>query len=288
MPSRFEFERAVRSSELAPLSRLLALTVATWADVRTGIIPDRLQPSLSTLEGASGLARASVRTHLDKLEDGGWLKRNRPSVAAARAVKARTKYKLLIPKGVVVPDSDGIELGQEMPSSRAGDALDAQELGQELPQARAGAAPVLGQEMTVTRAGAALSSYRSPNGPKDVQPPAAPADDLPTRMFAKWWEQYGRQTAQGKTSVRTAIAAALENGLAPDVLWQALVRLGDLSKPITGGTLQFALAEIRKAGTTANVVALHGGQTLTGPDAKIAAHSALTEQLRALENRETS
>ena len=50
MPSRFEFERAVRSSELAPLSRLLALTVATWADVRTGIIPDRLQPSLSTLE----------------------------------------------------------------------------------------------------------------------------------------------------------------------------------------------------------------------------------------------
>lgn len=37
-----------------------------------------------------------------------------------------------------------------------------------------------------------------------------------------------------------------------------------------------------------NVVHLPNGQTLTGPDAKIAAHAALTEQLRALENRETS
>lgn len=288
MPSRFEFERAVRSSELAPLSRLLALTVATWADVRTGLIPDRLQPSLSTLEGASGLARASVRTHLDKLEDGGWLKRNRPSVAAARAVKARTKYKLLIPKGVVVPDSDGIELGQELPSTRARAAPDAQELGQELPQARAANAPVLGQEMTVTRAGAALSSYRSPNGPKDVQPPAAPADDLPTRMIVKWWEQYGRQTAQGKSSVRRAIADALENGLEPSVLWQALVRLGDLSKPITGGTLQFALAEIRKGATNSNVIQLPNGQTLTGTDAKVAGWAALAAKLAAEDSEDSA
>ncbi|MGW6872859.1 hypothetical protein ACWGHA_11050 [Streptomyces xanthophaeus] len=288
MPSRFEFERAVRSSELAPLSRLLALTVATWADVRTGIIPDRLQPSLSTLEGASGLARASVRTHLDKLEDGGWLKRNRPSVAAARAVKARTKYKLLIPKGVIVPDSDGIELGQELPSSRAGDALEVQELGQELPQARAGDAPVLGQEMTVTRAGAALSSYVSTNGPKDVQPPAAPADDLPTRMFVKWWEQYGRSTAQGQASVRRAIADALSNGLEPSALWQALVRLGELSKPITGGTLQFALAELRKSAFTSNVIQLPNGQTLTGTDAKVAGWAALAAQLAAEDSEDTA
>lgn len=37
-----------------------------------------------------------------------------------------------------------------------------------------------------------------------------------------------------------------------------------------------------------NVVQLPSGQTLTGTDARVAAHSALTEQLRALENRETS
>jgi DNA-binding MarR family transcriptional regulator len=90
MPSRFEYERAVRSSDLPSLSRLLALTVATWADVRTGVIPDRLQPSLTTLESATGMARASVRTHLNKLEAGGWLGRERPPVAAARAEKART------------------------------------------------------------------------------------------------------------------------------------------------------------------------------------------------------
>jgi hypothetical protein len=39
---------------------------------------------------------------------------------------------------------------------------------------------------------------------------------------------------------------------------------------------------------TGNVVQLASGQILTGTDARVAAHSALTEQLRALENRETS
>ncbi|MFE2850628.1 hypothetical protein ACFXJO_05770 [Streptomyces lavendulae] len=285
MPSRFQFERAVRSSELAPLSRLLALTVATWADVRTGVIPDHLQPSLTTLEESTGLVRASVRTHLDKLEAGGWLKRNRPSVAAARAVKARTKYKLLIPKGAEVPDSDGIELGQDVTDARAGDALDERGLGQEMPQARAGDALPLGQEMTVTRAGDALSSYLGPNGPKDVQPPRAAADDLPTRMLTKWWEQYGRQTAQGRTSVRAAIAAALENGIDPNLLWQALVRVGELSKPITGGTLQFALSELRKNTTGADVIPLAGGRRLSTADQRASAAMALAAELAAEDNQ---
>jgi hypothetical protein len=189
MPSRFEYERAVRSSDLPSLSRLLALTVATWADVRTGVIPDRLTPSLTVLEGATGMARASVRKHLDTLEAGGWLKRDRPSVAAARSEKARTKYKLKIPRGAAVSDSDGIELGQDVATARAGDALDAQVLGQELPQPRAGAALALGQEMTTTRAGAALSSSYGPKKSVEDQlhrPPAvatpapADADALPT------------------------------------------------------------------------------------------------------------
>jgi hypothetical protein len=177
MPSRFEYERAVRHSDLPSLSRLLALTVATWADVRTGIIPDRLQPSLTTLEDATGMVRASVRTHLNKLEDGGWLDRNRPAVAAARSKKARTKYKLRIPKTAIVPDSDGIELGQELPNSGAGDALVGDLLGQELPQPRAGAALALGQEMSTTRAGAALKSSSSSSSSVEYQlqeqPPAA-------------------------------------------------------------------------------------------------------------------
>lgn len=180
MPSRFEYERAVRASELPPLSRLLALTIATWADVRTGTIPARLQPSLTTLEAGTGMARASVRTHLDKLETGGWLIRKRPTVAAARSKKATTTYKIHVPKGVEVPDSDGIELGQEMPPSRAGDALDDT-------TTRAGDAPVLGQEMPQhwgsrrpsTRAGAALSSS---NGPETSFEYQQTGQDEPARI----------------------------------------------------------------------------------------------------------
>ncbi|MGW9299393.1 hypothetical protein ACWHA3_01020 [Streptomyces cyaneofuscatus] len=174
MPSRFEYERAVRHSDLPSLSRLLALTVATWADVRTGTIPDRLQPSLTTLEDATGMVRSSVRTHLNKLEDGGWLKRDRPAVAAARSKKARTKYRLLVPKGAVVPDSDGVELGQELPNSGAGAALVDTGLGQELPQPRAGDALALGQEMSTTRAGAALSSSCSSGSSDEYQLQAPP------------------------------------------------------------------------------------------------------------------
>jgi hypothetical protein len=180
MPSRFEYERAVRSSDLPSLSRLLALTLATWADVRTGRIPPRLTPSLTTLEGATGMARGSVRTHLNKLEAAGWVVRERPTVAAARSEKARTHYKIRVPKGFAVPDMDGNELGQEASAARAGDALDESGVGQEMPQARAADALELGQEMTTTRAGAALSSSYGPNTSVEDQlhrPPAAASGD---------------------------------------------------------------------------------------------------------------
>jgi hypothetical protein len=64
-------------------------------------------------------------------------------------------------------------------------------------------------------------------------------------MLTNWWGTYGRRTAQAKYTVRRAIADALRNGNDPDELWLALERLGDLSKPVTGGTLQFAFSEIR-------------------------------------------
>lgn len=70
----------------------------------------------------------------------------------------------------------------------------------------------------------------------------SPADDL----FETWWATYGQRTAQGKHTVRRAITDALNNGVDPAELQAALARIGDLSKPVTGGTLQFALAEIRK------------------------------------------
>lgn len=179
MPSRFEYERAIRSSDLPSLSRLLALTLATWADVRTGRIPQRLTPSLTTLEGATGMARASVRTHLNKLEADGWLIRDRPSVAAARSEKARTHYKLRIPKGATVPELEGDELGQDVTEAGAGDALDEHELGREMPQPRAGAALELGQELPPSRAGAALNSSYGPETSVEDHLQARPGTPAP-------------------------------------------------------------------------------------------------------------
>ncbi|MFK0069725.1 mucin-2 [Streptomyces sp. NPDC091046] len=66
------------------------------------------------------------------------------------------------------------------------------------------------------------------------------------QMLTTWWQQYGRGIAQSRTSVGRAIADALGNGLDPDTLAAALDRLGQTHKPVTGGTLQFALAEARK------------------------------------------
>ncbi|MFD8611046.1 mucin-2 [Streptomyces sp. NPDC059631] len=84
----------------------------------------------------------------------------------------------------------------------------------------------------------------NPPTPHDRPGPAGPAETL----LARWWETYGRTTAQSRNTIGRAIADALGNGLDPATLWAALDRLGALSKPVTGGTLQFALAELKKPG----------------------------------------
>lgn len=131
-------------------------------------------------------------------------------------------------------------------------------------------------------------------------PPAAPSaaaaldedrdeGPLPDRMFAGWWERYGRTTAQSRRGIRSAISDALTNGLDPVELWDALVQLGDLSKPITGGTLQFALAEIRRRRLPAGgaqVIALPSAQPRPSTaDQRAGAAFALAAELRAQEGR---
>lgn len=71
----------------------------------------------------------------------------------------------------------------------------------------------------------------------------------------EWWGKYGRRVAQTKRTIRQAVADALTNGIAEDELRSALERLGETSKPVTGGTLQFALSDIRKP----NLRAVSGG-----------------------------
>lgn len=98
-------------------------------------------------------------------------------------------------------------------------------------------------------------SVEPPREPSENHPPA-PTDETPLGelLLTKWWEQYGHTTAQGKRTVRRAIDEALTNGIDAAELWLALDRLGDLSKPVTGGTLQFAFSEIRQAATGAEVI----------------------------------
>ncbi|MEU3255833.1 hypothetical protein [Streptomyces sp. NPDC006997] len=163
-----------------------------------------------------------------------------------------------------------------------------------------------------TRAPARVSPAPSPVPCPDPQPqphagagaretaPWSRADEaVGEQMLTAWWDQYGSRTAQRRRNVLDAIEDALRNGLDPDELWQALVRLGETSKPVTGGCLQIALSDIRKTATSgepvqgALLLALPGGgegatghQALRGSDANFAGHAALTAQLRAQEAQE--
>ncbi len=125
MVDRWTVERAVRSKEcdLEPPGRHLVLTLLTWCDPKTAMIPERFTPSLTDLQHATGMVRSTVTKWLNRLEgkdgEGGeerperkWVWRERPTVADARRKKAKTCYRLdvppdllrvLIEKGVVGP-----------------------------------------------------------------------------------------------------------------------------------------------------------------------------------------
>ena len=105
MPSRYQYERAIRRSELPSLARLIALTLATWADSKSGRIAPGNQPSLSTLKESTGMSHASVLKQLGVLEKGGWVERHAPSRSEARSQKVSTKYRLRLPDGVAI-DAD--------------------------------------------------------------------------------------------------------------------------------------------------------------------------------------
>jgi hypothetical protein len=74
--SRFAYERAIRRSELPPPARHIALTAATWADIATGVIPERFQPSIAKLAETTGLHEATVKRHLKTLVAEGWMIRD--------------------------------------------------------------------------------------------------------------------------------------------------------------------------------------------------------------------
>lgn len=74
------------------------------------------------------------------------------------------------------------------------------------------------------------------------------------RMTDAFLDRYRAGNAYSQRQVRKVIAEALANGSDADELWRALERLGSLSKPVTGGTLQFAFSEIRKGASGGDVI----------------------------------
>jgi hypothetical protein len=96
MTSTVAVQRALAKSDLPPLARLVAHALIARADFKTGVVPDEHTPSLRELEVDTGLARSSVAKFLDVLEAYGWVERDRPEVARARAEGAKTIYRVKI------------------------------------------------------------------------------------------------------------------------------------------------------------------------------------------------
>ena len=99
MPSRFEFERAIRRSDLPPLARLIALTIATWADAESGVIPRANQPAQSVLLEATGMSKSSFLTHRKTLLKDGWLRCLSPDKIKAQKEHAQNVYSIHVPDG---------------------------------------------------------------------------------------------------------------------------------------------------------------------------------------------
>lgn len=130
MPGRFEFERAIRRSDLPPLSRLLALTIATWANANTGIIAPEHQPSQSVLLQATGLAKGTFLTHRTTLVRVGWITYGGDGTISRRRGRGQNGYALHIPVGS----------GADLTGPHVGSGAD--------PTDRSGADPPIGQELT--------------------------------------------------------------------------------------------------------------------------------------------
>jgi DNA-binding transcriptional ArsR family regulator len=97
--ARAEIDDAVLSSSLRPLSRDIVWALSAVYDDELGGIPPGCQPSLTELAAWTGMHRASVKRHLNRLEKDEQVRvqRDRPSPRDARRHHYRTHYTILIP-----------------------------------------------------------------------------------------------------------------------------------------------------------------------------------------------
>lgn len=108
------YAAAIRSSDLPPSARLVALAIVGQADNATG----KLVRSLSGLAGDTGLDRRTVMRQLAALEAGGWLLRDSPRDHAALGARKMTTYTTVIPNGFPTRGTTPLALGAQSAESR--------------------------------------------------------------------------------------------------------------------------------------------------------------------------
>ena len=183
---RLAFERGIRRSRLPPPSRHLALTLATWADIGTGIIPTRYQPAKETLEEATGLSRGAIVKHLNFLESEGWIKRE-----TGGGRNRRTQFTLCLPAH---PETGHDVTGNEPGNGSPGDPYP-EETGHHMPETG-----------HVVNENGSPGDPKSPPSPGQSPPPAEPSAETDPDQGG------GGGDPQHSNDRATAFAASLNYG----------------------------------------------------------------------------
>lgn len=123
-PDRFEWERAVRRSDLHPTTRLVLFALGTFMH-RDGT---GARPTQQTLADSCGLTVRAVRTHLATARHDGWIERTRQGRGVGRDGGMSSEYEARLPAtsgGTPLPpeeDSAGTSVPPEPESQPERDA----------------------------------------------------------------------------------------------------------------------------------------------------------------------
>jgi hypothetical protein len=94
---------------------------------------------------------------------------------------------------------------------------------------------------------------KRPAKPKSAE--RAVSDAIADSLAASFWKRHGKGWVQSYIAVRSILRGVVANGVDPRVLGEALHRLGKAGKPVSAGTLQFEIGNMRRLGGTGSVPA---------------------------------
>lgn len=113
-----KYNQAIRRAKISGPKKGILFVLSSLADPKTGIIPDRFQPSLTNLARYAGLGRSTAARCVPELEGEGWFKKSAPTVQQAWRDKETNNYLLTIPVSMLADLED--ELVPERDQSQRG------------------------------------------------------------------------------------------------------------------------------------------------------------------------